>query len=37
MNVFDVPSLSEIHTTTRLNPFAGSRFYNATAVRGALW
>ena len=22
---------------TRLNPFAGSRFYNATAVRGALW
>jgi len=23
--------------TTRLNPFASSRFYNATAVRGALW
>ena len=26
-----------ITSTTRLNPFAGSRFYNATAVRGALW
>ena len=26
-----------IHNTTRLNPFARSWFYNATAVRGALW
>jgi len=30
-------SQTEILQSTRLNPFAGSWFYNATAVRGALW
>ena len=37
MNLFNFIRRKSTSEKTRLNPFARSWFYNATAVRGALW